>query len=78
MRLHEQEKLYGPMAGAMMYVAMEYNLLGDKKKAKLWAKRAKKGLRLWSGEGHEYDVAMGKILGEQEYEAPYKKYKRKS
>lgn len=54
------------MAGAQMYAAMEYQLLGDMEQAKLWARKAKKGLAVWSGQGHEYYQAVVKILGEEE------------
>jgi hypothetical protein len=69
--LHEKEKLWGPVAGAQMYAAMEYEAIGNKKKAKQWARTAKSSLRMWSGVGHEYYAAMQRILGEEVPEKPY-------
>jgi hypothetical protein len=64
-KLHEQERLWGPMAGAQMYAAMEFELAGNMDKAKFWAAKARDGLKLWSGQGHEYHTRMLQILGEK-------------
>jgi hypothetical protein len=64
-KLHKQERLWGPMAGAQMYAAMEYEFAGDMEKARYWAAKARDGLRLWSGQGHEYHARMLQILGEK-------------
>jgi hypothetical protein len=64
-KLHEQERLWGPLAGAQMYAAMENQIAGNEERAKFWAAKAKEGLKLWSGQGHEYWLSMVKILGEK-------------
>lgn len=69
--LHEKEGLWGPIAGAQMYAAMEYENIGNRKKAREWAGIAKESLRMWSGVGHEYYAAMKRILGEDVEEKPY-------
>jgi hypothetical protein len=71
--LHEKEGLWGPIAGAQMYAAEEYELIGNKKKAREWAVVAKESLRIWSGVGHEYHSSMLRILGE---EVPTESYSR--
>ncbi|KAF2430876.1 hypothetical protein EJ08DRAFT_633339 [Tothia fuscella] len=74
-RLHEQEGLWGNIGGAHMYVAMEYEVLGNRKMAKKWAGVAKESLGLLSGEGHEYHFAMKRILGEDVgSERPYARH----
>jgi hypothetical protein len=72
--LHEKEGLWGPIAGAQMYAAMEYEVIGNKKQARKWAVIAKESLRMWSGVGHEYYGAMKRILGEDIVEKPYTRF----
>jgi hypothetical protein len=64
-KLHEQEKLWGPLAGAQMYAALENDIAGRKERAKFWAAKALHGLKLWSGQGHEFHTRMLRVLGQE-------------
>jgi len=64
-KLHRQEGLFGPIAGAQVWAALEYTQLGDKKKAKKWAAEAKESLRLWTGEEHVYHMKMLELLADE-------------
>jgi hypothetical protein len=61
-KLHELEGLWGPIANAQAFAALEYWEAGNKTRAGEYAREARESYVIWSGEGHEYYEKMGELL----------------
>jgi len=65
-KLHEQEGLWGSIAGSHMYVALEKMWTGENKGALEWALKARESLKLWTGTGHPYYLGMLRLVRDLE------------
>jgi hypothetical protein len=60
--LHEQERLDGVIGDAYMYAAFENAYLGNKRTVQKWAALAVEHMAIWRGTGHQYYLAMLRLL----------------
>jgi len=67
-KLHELEGLWGPIANAQAFAALEYWEAGNRTRAGEYARKAKESYLVWSGEGHEYYGKMVELLKQAEIE----------
>lgn len=61
-RLHEMEGLWGPIANAQAFAALEYWEAGNYTVAAGWARKAMESYVVWTGKGHQYYPKMVEIL----------------
>jgi hypothetical protein len=71
--LHELEGLWGPIANAQAFAALEWWEVGNKTMAGIWARKARDSYLVWSGEGHQYYGKMGELLEKVDREEGTKK-----
>jgi len=77
-KLHELEGLWGPIAYEYAYVAIEYWKAGERHEALPWARKAREGLLISSGQSHEYYkkmIDLLEVLDEEEKGTKIKKEK---
>jgi hypothetical protein len=60
--LHEEERLDGAVADALMLAALEWSYLGEREKVMLWASRALSAMVAWRGEWHEWTISLAQML----------------